>query len=183
MNDLSTQNCDVMDIVLLIVGESPASWITFFTEFLKDEAHKATGDYAYNQIVRYMMAKNPHFRLIALTATPGSNPMAVQNLVDGLHISHIEIRNEESIDLREYIHHKVCYSHGWSSSCLTSVQKVEQHCIKAPQGIALIRDLLAQLMDVCVPYSVSPTTNPICFPDLFEAPQSQRYHVARTACH
>lgn len=25
MNDLSTQNCDVMDIVLLIVGESPAS--------------------------------------------------------------------------------------------------------------------------------------------------------------
>jgi ATP-dependent DNA helicase MPH1 len=72
-----------------------------------DEAHKATGGYAYNQIVRWMMAKNPHFRLIALTATPGSNPEAVQNLVDGLHISHIEIRDENSFDLRPYLHDKV----------------------------------------------------------------------------
>ena len=55
-----------------------------------------------------MMAKNPHFRLIALTATPGSNPAAVQNLIDGLHISHIEIRDENSIDLRPYLYEKVC---------------------------------------------------------------------------
>lgn len=54
-----------------------------------------------------MMAKNPHFRLIALTATPGSDPTAVQNLIDGLHISHIEIRDENSLDLRPYLHEKV----------------------------------------------------------------------------
>ena len=72
-----------------------------------DEAHRATGDYAYNQVVRYMMAKNPHFRLLALTATPGSTPEAVQNLIDGLHISHIEIRDEDSADLRQYLHEKV----------------------------------------------------------------------------
>jgi len=53
------------------------------------------------------MAKNPHFRLLALTATPGNSPEAVQRLIDGLHISHIEIRNENSLDLKPYIFDKV----------------------------------------------------------------------------
>jgi ATP-dependent DNA helicase MPH1 len=54
-----------------------------------------------------MMAKNPHFRLLALTATPGSKPEAVQEIVDALHISHIEIRDENSLDLRQYMFKKV----------------------------------------------------------------------------
>lgn len=74
-----------------------------------DEAHRATGNYAYNQVIRFMMAKNPHFRILALTATPGSTPEAVQTLVDGLHISRIEIRNEGSLDLQQYVHEKVFY--------------------------------------------------------------------------
>jgi ATP-dependent DNA helicase MPH1 len=53
-----------------------------------------------------MMAKNPHFRVLALTATPGGNPEAVQALVDALHISRIEIRNEDSLDLKQYLHRK-----------------------------------------------------------------------------
>lgn len=76
-----------------------------------DEAHKGTGDYAYAQVIRFMMAKNPHFRVLALTATPGSNPDAVQDIVNCLHISHIEIRNEESIDIRKYIHEKEVVTH------------------------------------------------------------------------
>ncbi|KAG8897682.1 3'-5' DNA helicase [Tulasnella sp. 408] len=52
------------------------------------------------------MAKNPHFRVLALSATPGGKPEAVQEVVDSLHISHIEIRNEDSLDLRQYIHKK-----------------------------------------------------------------------------
>lgn len=54
-----------------------------------------------------MMAKNPHFRVLALTATPGASPEAVQTLIDGLHISRIEIRDEDSPDLKAYIHEKV----------------------------------------------------------------------------
>lgn len=54
-----------------------------------------------------MMAKNPHFRVLALTATPGNNAEAVQTLIDGLHISRIEIRDENSLDLKQYIHKKV----------------------------------------------------------------------------
>jgi ATP-dependent DNA helicase MPH1 len=75
--------------------------------FCSDEAHKGTGDYAYAQIVRYMMHANPNFRVLALTATPGGTPDAVQALVDSLHISRIEIRNEDSLDLRQYMHRKV----------------------------------------------------------------------------
>lgn len=54
-----------------------------------------------------MMAKNPFFRVLALTATPASKPDDVQKIIDGLHISHIEIRSESSLDTRAYVHQKV----------------------------------------------------------------------------
>jgi hypothetical protein len=53
------------------------------------------------------MAKNPHFRVLALTATPGGKPEAVQTIVDALHISRIELRDEQSLDIRKYINEKV----------------------------------------------------------------------------
>jgi ATP-dependent DNA helicase MPH1 len=74
---------------------------------LTDEAHHASGNHTYNQVVRFMTAKNPHFRILALTATPANNPDGVQGIVDGLHISHIEIRNEKSLDIKPYIFEKV----------------------------------------------------------------------------
>jgi len=58
-----------------------------------------------------MMAKNAHFRILALTATPGGNPEAVQAIIDSLHIGRIEIRDEQSWDIREYINKKVTCSH------------------------------------------------------------------------
>ncbi|KAF9036451.1 P-loop containing nucleoside triphosphate hydrolase protein [Hymenopellis radicata] len=116
INDLVSENCDVSKIILIVI----------------DEAHRATGDYAYNQVIRFMMAKNPHFRVLALTATPGSNPEAVQNLIDGLHISRIEIRDENSLDLKQYIHEK----------------KVEQHIIKMTEEFVVVRDLLVKLMEI-----------------------------------
>ncbi|KAG9016658.1 3'-5' DNA helicase [Tulasnella sp. 427] len=94
-NDLKTGICDVMDVVLLVIGM-----------FLFHEAHKATGGYAYSEVVRFLMAKNPHFRVLALSATPGGKVESVQAVVDSLHISHIEIRNEDSLDLRQYLHKK-----------------------------------------------------------------------------
>lgn len=53
------------------------------------------------------MAKNPHFRVLALSATPGSDPEKVQNIINNLHISRIEIRDEQSMDIRAYVHKKV----------------------------------------------------------------------------
>jgi ATP-dependent DNA helicase MPH1 len=54
-----------------------------------------------------MMHRNPHFRVLALSATPGGTPEAVQAIVDSLHISRIEIRDEQSLDIRPYTHEKV----------------------------------------------------------------------------
>ncbi|THH21565.1 hypothetical protein EW146_g39 [Bondarzewia mesenterica] len=112
-NDLTRDNCDIRDIVLLVI----------------DEAHKGTGDYAYATVVRTLMAKNPHFRVLALTATPGSNAEAVQAIVDSLHIGRIEIRDEESWDIRPYIN-----------------KKMEQHIIPMNEDIVKLRDLLAIVM-------------------------------------
>ncbi|EMD36709.1 hypothetical protein CERSUDRAFT_123790 [Gelatoporia subvermispora B] len=114
MSDLTSDNCDPGRIVLLVI----------------DEAHKGSGDYTYAQVVRFMMAKNPHFRVLALTATPGGNPEAVQAIVDALHISHVEIRDEKNMDLHSYMHTK----------------HIQQHYIKLSDELNKIKDLLAAVM-------------------------------------
>lgn len=53
------------------------------------------------------MANHPHFRVVALTATPGRTPEKVQEIVDNLHISHIEIREAEAPEISRYMYKKV----------------------------------------------------------------------------
>src|SRR5882757_1753898 len=98
-NDLKTDNCDPGDIVLLVIGtfNFPATSVWPINNILLDEAHKGAGEYSYAKVVRFLMAKNPYFRVLALTATPGRTPDAVQAIVDALHISRIEIRDEQSL--------------------------------------------------------------------------------------
>ncbi|KAJ7658685.1 hypothetical protein DFH06DRAFT_1407125 [Mycena polygramma] len=134
-NDLLSETCDPADIVLVVF----------------DEAHKASGDYAYNQVVRFMMAKNPHFRVLALTATPGADQEAVQALVDGLHISRIEIRDENSLGLQAYLHKTT----------------VEQHVIVMTEEVNRLKDHLVRLMEsVLEPLQtknlMSAATDPVC---------------------
>lgn len=87
-NDLSHGIADPKSIVLLVV----------------DEAHRATGNYAYVKVVNFMRRFSSSFRVLALTATPGTKVEAIQEVIDNLGISHIEIRTEESIDIRQYVH-------------------------------------------------------------------------------
>lgn len=37
-----------------------------------DEAHKAKGNHAYCEVLRQIVVTNKHFRVLALSATPGS---------------------------------------------------------------------------------------------------------------
>ncbi|KAJ5601171.1 hypothetical protein N7510_010705 [Penicillium lagena] len=87
-NDLKTGIADPKRIVLLVV----------------DEAHRATGGYAYVEVVKFLRRYNKSFRVLALTATPGSTVESVQAVIDGLDISRVEIRTEHSIDIRQYVH-------------------------------------------------------------------------------
>lgn len=88
INDLRSGIADPKRIVLLVV----------------DEAHRATGGYAYVEVVKFLRRFNNSFRILALTATPGSTVEAVQAVIDGLDIARVEIRTEQSLDIRQYVH-------------------------------------------------------------------------------
>ncbi len=67
-----------------------------------DEAHRAQGDYAYCLVIKELMQTNKHFRVVALSATPGTDIQAVRSMLQNLLISHIELRNEDSPDIVPY---------------------------------------------------------------------------------
>ncbi|KAL2812053.1 hypothetical protein BJX63DRAFT_421963 [Aspergillus granulosus] len=78
-NDLKSGIADPKRIVLLVV----------------DEAHRATGRYAYVEVVKFLRRFNQR-----------STVESVQSVIDGLEISKVEIRTEQSLDIREYVYAK-----------------------------------------------------------------------------
>jgi ATP-dependent DNA helicase MPH1 len=90
IHDLKSGICDPKKLVLLVV----------------DEAHRATGNYAYVEVVRFVRRFNNSFRVLALTATPGASVEAVQSVINGLDIARVEIRTEESLDIRQFVHNR-----------------------------------------------------------------------------
>ena len=89
-NDLKAGTLNPKEIVCLVI----------------DEAHRARENYAYTGVVKFIDRFNTSFRVLALTATPASDIEGVQEVVNNLHISHIEIRTEESADIAKYMKDK-----------------------------------------------------------------------------
>ncbi|KAJ1927098.1 3'-5' DNA helicase [Tieghemiomyces parasiticus] len=87
-NDLRRETCPAGQVVCLVV----------------DEAHRAQGNQAYCEVVRELTMRNRHFRVLALTATPGNDREVVQAVIDNLQIATIELRTEESADIVKYLH-------------------------------------------------------------------------------
>nr|XP_018669630.1 Fanconi anemia group M protein homolog isoform X2 [Ciona intestinalis] len=87
-NDLASGTCPACDIKCVVF----------------DEAHKAQGNYAYCQVIQKILVHSKNFRVLALSATPGSNMFAVQQVITNLLISTTEIRSEDAIDVRQYTH-------------------------------------------------------------------------------
>ncbi|CAI8493866.1 unnamed protein product [Pichia kudriavzevii] len=86
-NDLKFGILDPVNVALLVI----------------DEAHRATGNYAYTNVISFMNRFNSSFRVLALTATPGSDVEAIQNVIKNLNISRIELRTENDPDIAKYI--------------------------------------------------------------------------------
>ena len=80
-------------------GLFPASEVKLL---VVDEAHRAQGDYAYCQVVKELQKSRANFRVVALSATPGSDLHAVRMMLQNLLISRIELRNEDSPDIVPY---------------------------------------------------------------------------------
>ncbi|KAM5462814.1 3'-5' DNA helicase [Microsporum audouinii] len=124
INDLKSGVADPKRIVLLVV----------------DEAHRATGAYVYVEVVKFIQRFNTSFRILALTATPGSTVETVQEVIDGLNISRVEIRTEESLDIREYVHAKNVETISFSNSddmklCMDRFSKALKPVVEKLHGL------------------------------------------------
>ena len=90
-NDLSRGLFPARDVKLLIV----------------DEAHRAQGEYAYCQVVNEMVRAKAVTRIVALSATPGTDIPKIKEMLQSLQISHIEMRKEDSPDIIPYTHNRI----------------------------------------------------------------------------
>jgi ERCC4-related helicase len=118
LNDLKHGYADPKKIVLLVV----------------DEAHRATGAYAYVEVVSFLRRFNQSFRVLALTATPGADVEAVQKVIDGLDISRVEIRTENSMDICSYVHQR----------------KIEKHVFQNSEEMEMCMELYSQALQPLV---------------------------------
>ncbi|XP_073683588.1 Fanconi anemia group M protein-like [Garra rufa] len=90
VNDLTRNTCPAAHVKCVVI----------------DEAHKATGNHAYCQVIRELRNQTQQFRILALSATPGGDVKAVQQVISNLLISHIELRSEDSPDVQTHVHQR-----------------------------------------------------------------------------
>jgi len=81
-------------------GEFP---LDTFSLIVFDEAHRAVGDYPYVAIAK-ANREGPHARVLAMTASPGSNRQRIREVWANLGIERFEYRTELSPDVAPYIH-------------------------------------------------------------------------------
>jgi len=67
-----------------------------------DEAHHATGEYSYVWIAE-QYDKTAFSRILALTASPGSDMEKVKEVCNNLKIEKVEVRTEKDQDVRPYV--------------------------------------------------------------------------------
>ncbi|KAI8377641.1 uncharacterized protein BYT42DRAFT_515772 [Radiomyces spectabilis] len=87
-NDLQSHHCPADKVACIVI----------------DEAHKATGNHAYVEVIKLIARRQSHFRVLALTATPGTNIFNVQTVITNLRITNVQIRTEASMDIQEFSH-------------------------------------------------------------------------------
>jgi len=86
-NDIISRRINLEDVCLLGV----------------DEAHRAVGNYAYVFVAKQFMKLSSYPRIIALTASPGSDMDKIQEVCKNLFIEDIEVRTDEDPDVKPYI--------------------------------------------------------------------------------
>lgn len=70
---------------------------------LVHNCHRATGDYAYVFVAKKYSEVSKNQRILALTASPGSDQEKIMEIIQNLYIEEIEYRDQESSDVKEYI--------------------------------------------------------------------------------
>ncbi len=71
---------------------------------IEDEAHRCVKNYDYNYIAkRYKSQALDNFRILGLTASPGSDYKKVGEICKNLSIEEVELRTRESLDVKKYL--------------------------------------------------------------------------------
>ena len=86
--DLEANRCDALKVVCVVL----------------DEAHKSTGEYAYCKVISHLEQAGAKFRVVGLSATPGTSIKAVQQVINVLRINRVEARSDNDSDVKQYIH-------------------------------------------------------------------------------
>jgi len=86
-NDIITNKIDLSEVSLLVF----------------DEAHRATGDYAYTFIAKQYDRKARYPRIMALTASPGSEADKINEVCKNLMIEGVELRTDDDPDVLPYV--------------------------------------------------------------------------------
>jgi len=94
---VSTPQCIENDIINNKVPLKEISLIVF------DESHRAVKGYSYSFIAKRYVKYANYPRIIGLTASPGSDISTIEEVCKNLYIEEIEVRNEESPDVKDYI--------------------------------------------------------------------------------
>ncbi len=68
-----------------------------------DESHHATGDYAYVWLAQHYHKTSPYSKILALTASPGSDLEKIKEVCQNLYIDRVEVRTERDADVQPYI--------------------------------------------------------------------------------
>lgn len=71
-----------------------------------DECHRATGQADVVQALKYMRTAKSKFRVLGLSATPGSSREQVQEVIDSLGINKVVFKDENDKDVAPYVHNK-----------------------------------------------------------------------------
>jgi len=87
-NDLKKRKIDLDDVSLLI----------------EDEAHRCLKSYDYNVVARkFLEMQSPDKRILAMTASPGSDSLTINEICKNLGIEKIEMRNRDSEDVKPHL--------------------------------------------------------------------------------
>lgn len=85
------------DIINRTINFSQVSLLVF------DESHHATGDYSYVWLTKQYQQQAKYPRILALTASPGSDLEKIKEVCQNLLIEKVEVRTPKDKDIKPYI--------------------------------------------------------------------------------
>lgn len=97
-----------------------------------DEAHHATGEYSYVWLAQQYDKKARFPRILALTASPGSDLEKIKEICANLLIEKVEVRTEKDSDVRPYVQQiKLRWEEIEFPESFKGIQKFLQACRKS----------------------------------------------------